>query len=199
MTQIEDNILILDIETTGTNPIYDYIIEIGAVSLNTKTFEITDQFHSFICETQNFNKKAWIFLNSDITVEMILNEGKLINDIRDTLQHLLNSYQCTAFNCKFDFNFLKNRNFKIEHIAPDPMYICTHIFKILRNKINSKFQYHKSSYNSPINEINKYKWPKVTECLEYFKINEIEPHRALQDARLEAKIIIELLKLNKYN
>ena len=38
------------------------------------------------------------------------------------------------------------------------------------------------------------KWPKAQEALDFFNINEIEPHRALQDAYLEGLICLELIK-----
>jgi DNA polymerase III alpha subunit (gram-positive type) len=174
-------IFILDIETTATKSDAGHIIEIGGVLLNTDTGEIEEVFNSIIKETEKFDENAWIFDNSDLTPELIKTEGKPLEEIREPLQKLISKYPTTAYSRSFDIGWLKSRNFEFNIILEDPMLVATPILKIK-----------KGSYSN-------YKWPKVQECLDYFKIHENEPHRAFEDAKLEARIVWELIKLKKFS
>lgn len=174
-------ILVIDIETTDLEPRDGNIVEIGGVLLDTKTFEIKTVFSQLINEGPEMNTGAWIFWNSNLKPEMVQKEGKKIDEIREGFQKLLDSYVTIAYNQTFDFKWLENRGFKITKRGKDPMGICTDILKIPGNR----------GYSS-------YKWPKVQECLNYFEIKEIEPHRASADAMLEARIVAELIKRNQY-
>jgi DNA polymerase III epsilon subunit-like protein len=172
-------ILVLDLETTSIDPQRGHIVEIGAVLVDSKTFEIEPFLSKIIKETNEFDRSAWIFQNSSLTPEMVLNHGIPIEQIRDRLQSAMEKYITVAYSQDFDFGWLSSRGFQVPKKGKDPKFICTRILKL------------PGYYNS-------YKWPKVQECLEYFKINEIEPHRAFDDARLEAMILIELIQRNEY-
>jgi len=167
-------ILVIDIETGG---LYhsDPIFEIGAVVLDTITGSIKEEV-DYIIQQEYFNENAWAFQHSSLTPEMVRN-GIDIEDIRDKLQNLFNIYPVTAFNRKFDIGFLQSVGFRFPKLLPDPMIITTDILCI-------PSQWHPGEY----------KWPSVQECLEYYKINDNEPHRAAADAKLEARIIWELIK-----
>ena len=62
----------------------------------------------------------------------------------------------------------------------DPMLFATDILKLNSQK-------------------GGYKWPKVQECLYYFEILELGPHRALQDAKLEAEIMLRLIHIGYFS
>jgi len=173
--------LVIDTETTAKEPHLGHLAEIGAVLLDSVTFEMKDVFHHKIKESEDFDRNAWIFSNSNLTAEDILKEGVSLESVREELQNLFDKYVVIAFNGFFDFKWLENRKFSIPRKGKDPMYITTNILKL-----------------PPRIRGTEYKWPSVQECLRYFKIDAIEPHRALEDARLEARIIIELIKLRKY-
>jgi len=168
-------ILVFDIETTGLCPVNDLIVEIAAVLLNTRTGRIKEKFHSLIKEKPNIPTDSWIFENSDLKHEDVMKHGKSIEEIRKKLQNLFNKFSCTSYNQKFDFGFLAHRNFYFKKRSKDPMIVLTNVLKI-----NHGFE--------------NYKWPSVQESLNFFNMNVIEPHRALEDAKIEAKIIFELLK-----
>ena len=173
-------LLVLDLETLGFNP-FDPIVEIGGVFLDTKTLEISDAFHKLIKEKdKKIKPDAWIFQHSTLKIEDVQEKGIDIEECRAELQDLLKKYRATAFNLKFDFIFLRARKFEIPNPAADPMLVATNILKL------------------PNPGRGGYKWPSVQECLDHFFINDKEPHRALEDVRQEAKIIGELIKLNKY-
>jgi DNA polymerase III epsilon subunit-like protein len=173
-------IIVLDLETGGLNP-YNPIVEIGMVLLDLETFEIEPLFHSLICEKgKRLETDAWIFENTDLEYEDVMKNGKDIEVIREQLQSLFNKYPVTAFNKKFDLSFLRARKFVFPLTMEDPMEVAKDILQIKHPRYGLKF-------------------PNVTECLDYFKIHEKEPHRADQDARLEAMIVRELIKIKKFS
>lgn len=188
-------ILILDIETTGFLKSNGKIVEIGIVSLNIENGEITPIFNEIIKEPHyNVYKSAnsWIFNNSTLTPSAV-SAGKSLESVRVELQRLFNSDEylgITAYNKVFDFGFLQDRQFTFKNILDCPMILCTKICQI-PHKINTYSKQRKG-----------YKWPSVEEAYKYFFPNEadkyVEEHRGLADAKDEAKIVYELIKLGEY-
>lgn len=170
-------VLVIDIETTGLDSVEDSIVEIAAVLLNTRTGKIKEKFNFKILDDR-FNVKArdaWIFKNSSLDYDIVFREGIEIERIRRVLQKLIKKFICTAYNQVFDFGFLRERGFVFNRVSFDPMILLTGHLKI------------KFSNGS-------YKWPKVQEVIEFFGWEIREPHRALGDAKIEAKIIYEIYK-----
>jgi len=167
-------ILVIDIETTGLDCYKDSIVEIGAVLLNTRNGKIKEKFHSLIKEHPVIPADSWIFKNSNLKHKDVMNHGKSIEEIRKDLQKLFKKYSCTSYNQKFDFGFLAHRNFYFKR-TKDPMLILTNVLKI-----NHGFE--------------NFKYPSVQEVINFFGWNIIESHRALEDAKIEAKIIFETMK-----
>lgn len=172
-------ISVLDIETTGLDPYFDMICEIGLCFLNLDTGKIEPIFN-IICQEENkdFDENAWIFQNSDLTI-FIVRKAHYLEEFRETLQRILDRYPCTAYNQSFDFSFLESKDFKIHRKFWDPMHKLTPILKIPK--------------------YNGYKWPSVQEAYDFFYPKEryVERHRALDDAKHEAKIIYATYKLLK--
>jgi DNA polymerase III subunit epsilon len=172
---------IVDIETTNFLNAGGNIVEIGIASLDTETGEVEKCFGS-LCLEEGFSKKdenAWIFSNSDLTLEEVESAPSL-ESIREDVQNAIDSFDAvTAFNKRFDFDFLRSRGFKIEKEWPCPMLKATPICKCVSVGRSS------------------YKWPKVEEAWEFFFPDEpyIEAHRGLDDAMHEAKIVKKLYDL----
>jgi len=167
-------IIVLDLETTGTNPYHDSIIEIGICKLDLETGTIEPLFHA-LCNERNkeIDHDAWIFHHSDLSFAEVYHSRYLM-EYRKEIQHLLNTYPVTAYNQDFDFSFLAARGFKIRKRFWDPMIEFTDLLKI------------------PYNEY-EYKWSKVEESWYYFFPNVKYPgrHRALEDSIIEALMISE--------
>ncbi len=172
-------IIVLDIETTGFDPYLNMICEIGICTLNLLDGQIKPIFH-IVCKEENkeFDDNSWIFQNSDLTTYTVRN-APYLHEYREELQGILNLGPCTAYNQSFDFSFLNSRDFKIPKKFWDPMHRLIPILKIPR--------------------YNGYKWPSVQEAYDFFfrKERYIESHRALDDAKHEAKIIYATYKLLK--
>ncbi len=180
-------IAVIDIETTGLNPIYDLILEIGIVELDLLTGEKNILFDSCVREPDfgEFHKESWIFLNSDMSFEEI-QMSPLLENVRERLQTIFNTFQITAFNKSFDLGFLKNRGFTFPRELPCIMRTATNICKIpFPNGV------HLYDYGN-----REHKWPKVQEAWDFFfpKIDYAEQHRAADDAIHEAMIFYEMYK-----
>jgi len=174
-----NKIAVVDVETTGLNPIYDLIIEIGIIELNLKTGETKIIFDSFVKEPKfgEEHRDSWIFDNSDISFEDIEN-APLFNNLIKEIDEIFKKYPTTAFNKSFDLGFLKVRGIDIPKELPCIMRTATNICRI------------------PFpNGGSGYKWPKCQEAWDYFFPNRdyIEKHRAADDAIHEAKILFELI------
>ena len=177
------NILVLDIETTGFLNQGACIVEIGIVKLDLDTGKITDVFSSPVREeqlTEEHSQKpfGWVFSNSDLTFDEVMN-APAARYVFQITQNVLNQYPlgCTAFNKKFDFDFLKSRGLKIKELDC-PMLLSTDVCKLPGRYSN-------------------YKWPNVEEAFKHFypNVEYKEKHRGLDDARHEAMIVYSLYKL----
>lgn len=178
-------ILIIDLETTNFLNRGGKIVEVGIVELDLNTGErkiVIDE----VCHEKGITRdevvNSWIVNNSSLTVEAI-RKSKDLELLRGDIQHVLSAYPdgATAFNNKFDFEFLEDRGFMLPKKLDCPMLISTDICKI-RGKRGG------------------YKWPKVQEAYDFFfgKTDYIEQHRGADDALHEAEIVYELYKLGKF-
>lgn len=182
-----NEILVLDIETTGFNTKIDYIVEVGIVKLNLDTGDIQPILNYVVHEdgiTEEAIAKSWIVNNSSLTVEQVKYSVNF-KRIKDIIQKLADRYPCTAFNRKFDFSFLESRGLTFNQKYPCPMLGLTPIIKLPAT--NPRF--------------GKYKYPKVQEAYDYFFPDNdyVEQHRGFDDAEHEAQIIYKLHCLTNKN
>ncbi|MDB4403245.1 exonuclease domain-containing protein [bacterium] len=177
------NIGVFDIETTGFLNKGGFIVEVGIAKLNLETGHVESVFDS-VCREQGMTAKdrtAWIFENSDLTVEEV-RIAPLLDDIMPELQEHADSFDfITAYNKRFDFDFLSSRGLKIKNEGPCPMVAATPVCKLPSRSFRG----------------GGYKWPKVEEAWDFFFPNEpyVEQHRGLDDAMHESKIIHRLCEL----
>lgn len=181
-------IAVVDIETTGFQNQGGLIVEIGIVGLDLETGHVTDEFESIVKEN-GFGEEhttepyGWIFKNSDLNYEDVLQASDLIKSLPE-IQAIFDKYLLgiTAFNKQFDFGFLKSRGLKITEL-PCIMLSSAPVVDLPPNP-----------------GFKDAKWPKVEEAWEHFFPNKAykEAHRALDDARHEALITYELYKLGKF-
>ena len=176
-------ITVLDIETSGFLNQGGSIVEIGIVELNLDNGEVKGLFNS-LCkedifdETHKEGRFGWIFDNSDLKFEDVMN-APAFDSVKKQVQEILDKYPlgCTAFNNSFDFGFLRDRGLRIKGL-PCPMKLSTPICKLPGN-------------------YGGYKWPKVQEAFDYFFPDNdyTEKHRGMDDAEHEAQIVYELYKM----
>lgn len=181
----ENKIIVLDIETTGFLGAGGKIVEVGMVSLDVKTGEIEQLFHSIFKEPglTGKDRDAWIFKNSNLTVGEV-REAPMLSDLLPEIQCILDAYPlgATAFNRSFDMSFLADRGIKFVKLQPCPMLLLTPIMKLKKRGGGNK-------------------WPKVEEAIEKYCLIEdyTEAHRGLEDATDEAGIIWKMIEQGHYD
>lgn len=175
-------IAIIDLETTGFLNEGGKIVEVGIAGLDLDNSKVLKLYHS-VCKEPGMtikDRNAWIFNNSDLTVEEVRG-SPLFEDIKGDIQSIINSCKgITAFNRKFDVDFLRDRGIVIEQLVDCPMLVATDVLKITSTKKWAK----------------GYKWPTVEECWDFFFPDKpyTEKHRGLDDAIHEAAIVYAMWK-----
>ncbi|MBY9007499.1 MAG: 3'-5' exonuclease [Candidatus Lokiarchaeota archaeon] len=169
-------IYVFDIETTGLSPYKDKILEIGIASLDTQSNYVEGEVFWTINEEVTGNE--WVFKNSSLTIEDIKNSNYSIQEVIGLFTDFIRGKILTAYNKIFDFGFMNSNGFNPSCISdyPDIMLLAKPILNIRHPTL-------------------RIKRPSVQECLNHFHINKLESHRALDDAILEAKILLKILIL----
>lgn len=178
---------IIDIETTGFLNSGGKIVEVGIAGLDLKNGQVVKLFHSLCRESGMTGKdrNAWIFQNSDLLVEDV-REAPDLCTIADEIQSVIDKCSgVTAYNRKFDFDFLEDRGIIIDNGIACPMLLATDVVKAP----------HKQAWKK-----KGYKWPTVEESWAHFFPDApyVEQHRGLDDATHEALIVYKLWKLGLY-
>lgn len=173
-------IVVLDIETTSLRHDSGMIVEVGSCFLDLNSGKVSPIF-SAVCQEEKIelDENAWVFKNSDLTIEDV-RSAPCLNDFREFFQGVLDlGYPIAAYNQNFDFGWLESRKFQITQKFWDPMEKLTQII-CLRGPYGNK-------------------WPSVQEAWNYLFKDEkyIEKHRALDDAIHEAKIIYKTQSILK--
>lgn len=180
---MKKELLVLDIETTGLNLHTDYILELGIVKLDLDTGEITPLFDQLFKhpELKAKHRKAWIFENGYMHIDEVRN-AKPLSFYTDEIQNLLTPFKgrVTAWNREFDSSFLEKNGFDLGASVSCPMKESASFFKI----------------QGPFG----FKWPKAQEAwdLLFPETPRLEKHRGLDDSKMEASIIFELVKRGVY-
>lgn len=163
--KLSDELIVFDLETTGTSSSNDKIIEIGAVKL--RNLEIVDRFDTFVnphCEITEFISNL-----TNITDKMVENAP----DENEALKHFIDfcgeNPVLIAHNSKFDTSFINaavNRcGFEFKYSQIDTVPMARAMLPELKNH-------------------------KLNNVAEYFGF-EFNHHRAYDDAEVLANIFIQ--------
>lgn len=171
---------IVDIETTGLNGIRagDKIVEVGVVKLTPEGIEDVYQAVVNQPDIENY-ADAWVFQHTDLTVEDVRN-GVPEEEVILKMRHILNGKFATSYNTPFDFDkFLMCWPWAVNPIIPfDIMDLATDFIRPpydgwIRSEV---------AYNVIFPEDQP-------------GLGEKQSHRALDDARREAYILLGCLGL----
>ena len=172
-------IIVVDIETTNFLQRGGLITEIGIVELDLGTGKTEVLYDELVCEEGlcEEHKTSWIFENSDLKFEDVAAAKPLD---KEKLQLIFDKYPATAYNKKFDFDFLRSRGIEVREL-PCPMIVSTNICKIPSAK-------------------GGFKWPSFQEAFDFFfpDVEYKEAHRGCDDAVNEAKVVYELFKRGEF-
>lgn len=179
-------ILVIDIETTGFTAKVGEIVEVGIVELDLETGSkeiIYDKVWMPNAPTSKLSK-SWIVQNDYMSIQDLVHGEDPDKELVE-VQKIINRYPdgVTAFNRKFDVNFLKAYGINFTRLLPCPMLKATNICKIEK----------KGKYGG-------FKYPKVEEAYKFFYPDSQyqELHRGADDAFHEADIVMALHRLGKF-
>ncbi|MCX7923897.1 MAG: PolC-type DNA polymerase III [Clostridia bacterium] len=168
---IEDEFVVLDLETTGLNSEKDKITEVGAVKI--KGGKIIDKFASFV--NPEVPIPSFIQKLTGITNDMV-KDAPTIEQVLTEFMEFINGTTLVAHNAPFDIGFLKHNAKAIgEHInnpVIDTLELCRKMFP----------------------ELGKYKLNIIAKHLDISLENH---HRAVDDSKATGEIFIKCLEMLK--
>lgn len=160
---------VLDLETDGLNPVHDNIIEIGVVKVGEKQ----ENFQRFIKIEGKLPEEIKSLTRIDD--EMLEEKGIPLKRALEEFIEFIGDTSILGYNVAFDIKFL-NSSLEKEGLAK------------INNKVYDIMQFVKKDNLF----LNNYKLETV---LKSYGIDEKVPHRALEDAILEEKLIHKVNKL----
>lgn len=187
------DIYVLDTETTGLKGYpYDHVVDVAVCRVSLQDGTVEEVFSSVVghdvASWDQATKGAWIFENTDLTLEMVADAPPLA-DVAAELRNILQGCFVTSFNVDFDFQkFLFHPPWDLEpHISLTP---C-----IMKRSM-------------PICAIpgtyDRYKFPRLQEAYDMIVpgdpagIRGHQSHRALSDAVMASYVLIELDRMGRY-
>lgn len=162
--------IIIDIETTGLNPLNDRIIEIGAIKIG----EEIEEFTTFVKQEVILSQKI---KNLTGISEKNINEGVEEEIAIDSFLEFIGGNILVGYNINFDLKFI---NEALRHQGKSK----------LTNKTYDVMKYVKNDKMF----LSNYKLENV---LKEYNIEKSVPHRALEDVKIIGELILNLDKLVK--
>lgn len=133
MTQIPMNYVVFDIETTGLNPKYEKIIEIGAAKV--RDGEVSDTFSTFVNPGKSLPERI-IELTGICDTDVI--NAPYIEDVLDTFINFAGDDILLGHNLIFDYSFIKkaavNQKKKFDRRGIDTLKIARHFLADLESR-----------------------------------------------------------------
>ncbi len=190
-----DEIYVLDTETTGLEGApKDLVVDVGICRVSLRRGTVEDVYSSVLGYDvdmwDDYHRKAWIFENTDMTLEMVADAPPAMKVIED-VRKILRKRTVTAYNIAYDmdkFLFQEPWSMKGEFtLCNDIMLAATQVCKL-------PSQYHG----------RQYRYPKLDHA--YASITEDDPagihctqtHRALSDARMASYVMIQMFRDGTY-
>jgi len=171
-----ERFLIVDVETTSTNPQRADILEIGLVSVDPSSRKIDPIIDTLICPEceEEVWLNCWFMTNSRLDPDLIRQAPKFAS-VREEVQRQVAALPVTAFNLNYDVQVLYRHQVKLPKRVPCLMLTCKDILCL-------------PGY------YNDYKYPKFSEAWGHFFPGEPfeEKHRAGHDVLHEARLAVAL-------
>jgi DNA polymerase-3 subunit epsilon len=197
MSKLDDfckkEVFVLDTETTGlTGAPFDKVVDIAICKVDLDDGIVTEVYSSVVGhDVSLWNdtlRNAWIFENTDMTLEMV-SEAPSEETVIKEVTEILRGSNVTSFNRAFDFDkflfkepwSLRGKFIPVRCIMLASVNVC---------KLPGEFE--------------EYKWPKLGEAYDIIVkddpagLNGIQSHRALSDALAASYILLELYRSGNY-
>jgi len=148
-------IVIVDVETTGLDKKKDKIIEIGAVRLRQGS-DTLEKFSALL--TIDEELPDVIIDLTGITDEMLKESGKPFYRVMGDFKTFLGSSDASAYNAKFDKAFIDNLcskyNIPFKNYFSDTMLICRKAFKLSGMKLSDVVEHLNIPYEDAHRAVN---------------------------------------------
>ena len=173
LLNLEENLTktfcVTDIETTGQKPEDSEIVEIASVKV--QNCQIKEEFCSYIKPL--FAIPPYITQMTGITNDDVKNAKRVEVVLNDWLKFIDGSHYFCAHNVMFDYDFiykyLVSCNLPLEEVAKLKFFCTVKVARVLHPELPSR---------------------KLEDLIKYFNITVDKRHRALEDAKATAKILL---------
>ena len=160
--------IVLDTETTGLTSYDNYIVEIAAVKIEGS--KVIDQFCTFIKPHKSIPRE--VTLVNNITNDMVANSPRFHEIMPDFLSFLGNGI-FVAHNVMFDWRFVNDELKRNGNTPLQNKKMCT--VELTRTVVPGLASY------------------KLSHLTDYFQTKHENTHRALDDVKATAEILLHLL------
>jgi len=193
---IPDEIYVVDTETTGLDGIpTDVVVDIGICAVDIRKGTIDDVYSSVVgydvTDWDDRRKKAWIFENTDMTLEMVASAVPLNSVVRE-VRTILEGKTVTSYNVPFDMDkFLYKMPWGLKGTFKE----CTDIMKAATRVCKLPSQFYGVEY----------RYPKLDHAYSQIVLggnpdpSYKQDHRALSDARMASRVMVEMFRNKEYH
>ncbi len=190
-----DDIYVLDTETTGLKGApEDVVVDIGICKVNLAKGSVEPVYEEVVgydvSGWNEYRRNAWIFENTDMTLEMVA-AGKPAAEVIEDVCEILKGKKVTSFNVEYDMDkFLYLPPWSLKGVFTEE----TDIMKAATPVCKQPSQYYG----------RQYKYPKLDFAYEFItkgdpaEIHGKQDHRALSDAIMAAHVMIQMYRNKDY-
>ncbi len=191
-----DEIYVLDTETTGLRGAPDdVVVDIGITRVSLSKGTVQDVYSSVVGydveEWNDYRRNAWIFENTDMSLDMVA-EAPPLPYVIDDVRRILRGKWVTSYNIPYDMDkFLYMEPWSLRgtfKVCTDIMLAATQVCKLPSEYYGRQYRYPKLDHAYEI----------ILKGEDPAGINGVQDHRALSDARMASYVMIEMWKNHDY-
>ncbi len=190
-----NEIYVLDTETTGLKGApTDLVVDIAICRVLLKECIVEEVYSSVVghdvSNWNNYLRNAWIFENTDMTLEMV-SQATPFEEVKEKVKEILKGKNVTSYNVKYDMDgFLYKSPWDLKYSFNE----CKDIMLAAMNVCKIPSLYYDS-----------YKYPKLCEAYDMIVdgdpagIHGTQEHRAFSDTVMASHVMIQMFRDGNYS